>query len=239
VPARLNVLRVFGTALAIYGRNPWIVLPVAIVAAFLPAAGEIFIAHHLPDVWASLVTTGIDGFATALFAGCGEELAHRWEEGQRRIRLGGVLAKVPGALLPLFVVGFLQAVAVAVGLVLLLVPGFLAATFLAVVGPVVVAEDSGIRGAFRRSARLVRGNAWRVFAVVLGVEILAALVGFAVALILEALGAHPDEPLGLACGETLTLPLEALAVPVMYWRLRELEERRVSEPARPPRARHA
>jgi hypothetical protein len=150
-----------------------------------------------------------------------------------------VLAKVPPVIVPLFVVGFLQAIAEALGLVLLIVPGLVIATYFAVVGPVVVAEDSGIRGAFRRSTRLVRGNAWRVFAVVLGVEILAALVGIAVALILEAIGAHPDEPLGLACGETITLPLEALAVPVMYWRLREIEERRVSEPARPPRARHA
>jgi len=212
VPPRLNVPRVFGTTLAIYGTNPWIVLPVAIVAAFVPAAGEIFIAHQLPDAWAALVTTTIDGFATALFAGCGEELVHRWEEGQRRIPLKGVLAKVPGVLIPLFIVGFLQALAVAVGLVLLFV------------GPVVVAEHSGVRGAFRRSVQLVRGSAWRVFAVMLAVEVLAALVGIAVALILSTLGEKPDEPVGLALGETFTLPLEALAVPVMYWRLREKEQ---------------
>ena len=224
MPPRLNVPRVFGTTLAIYGTNPWIVLPVAIVAAFVPAAGEIFIAHQLPDAWAALVTTTIDGFATALFAGCGEELVHRWEEGQRRIPLKGVLAKVPGALIPLFIVGFLQALAVAVGLVLLFVPGFVVLTFLSVVGPVVVAEHSGVRGAFRRSVQLVRGSAWRVFAVMLAVEVLAALVGIAVALILSTLGEKPDEPVGLALGETFTLPLEALAVPVMYWRLREKEQ---------------
>ena len=152
MPPRLNVLRVFGTALAIYGTNPWIVLPVAIVAAFLPAAGEVFIAHQLPDAWAALVTTAIDGFATALFAGCGEELVHRWEEGERRIPLKGVLAKVPGVLVPLFIVGFVQALAVAAGTLLLVVPGFVALTFLSVVGPVVVAERSGVRGAFRRRA---------------------------------------------------------------------------------------
>ena len=224
MPPRLNVPRVFGTTLAIYGTNPWIVLPVAIVAAFVPAAGEIFIAHQLPDAWAALVTTTIDGFATALFAGCGEELVHRWEEGQRRIPLKGVLAKVPGVLIPLFIVGFLQALAVAVGLVLLFVPGFVVLTFLSVVGPVVVAEHSGVRGAFRRSVQLVRGSAWRVFAVMLAVEVLAALVGIAVALILSTLGEKPDEPVGLALGETFTLPLEALAVPVMYWRLREKEQ---------------
>jgi hypothetical protein len=236
VPPRLNVLRVFGTALAIYGTNPWIVLPVAIVAAFLPAAGEVFIAHQLPDAWAALVTTAIDGFATALFAGCGEELVHRWEEGERRIPLKGVLAKVPGVLVPLFIVGFLQALAVAVGAVLLVVPGFVALTFLSVVGPVVVAERSGVRGAFRRSIRLVRGSGWRVFAVMLGVEVLAALVGIAVALILSAVGETPDEPIGLAIGETFTLPLEALAVPVMYWRLREKEEAQLSvSPPAPPR----
>jgi hypothetical protein len=236
VPPRLNVLRVFGTALAIYGRNPWIVLPVAIVAAFLPAAGEIFIADELPDVWATLVNTAIDGFATALFAGCGEELVHRWEDGERRIPLKGVLAKVPGVLIPLFVVGFLQALAIVVGLLLLVIPGFVALTFLAVVGPVVVAERSGIRGAFRRSVRLVRGSGWRVFEVMLGVEVLAALIGIAVALIISTLGEKPDEPVGLAIGETFTLPIEALAVPVMYWRLREREEAELSL-SPPPRPR--
>ena len=236
MPPRLNVLRVFGTALAIYGTNPWIVLPVAIVAAFLPAAGEVFIAHQLPDGWAALTTTAIDGFATALFAGCGEELVHRWEEGERRVPLKGVLAKVPGVLIPLFVVGFLQALAVAVGLVLFVVPGLVALTFLSVVGPVVVAERSGVRGGFRRSIQLVRGSGWRVLAVMLGIEVLAALVGIAVGLILSALGETPDEPVGLAIGETFTLPLEALAVPVMYWRLREKEEAELSvSPPAPPR----
>ena len=241
MPTRLNGLRVFTTTLAIYGRNPLIVLPVAIVAAFVPAVGEIIAADELPDLWASLVTTAIDGIATAMFAGCGEELAHRWEEGERRIPLRGVLSKVPGALLPLFVVGFVQGVAVALGLLLLVIPGFVALTFLAVVGPVVVAERSGIRGAFRRSVRLVRGNAWRVFAVMLGVEVLAALIGIGIAALLDLFGEKPDEPLGLAIGETFTLPLEALAVPVMYWRLRELEARRgdVDPPAPPRRERPA
>ena len=67
------------------------------------------------------------------------------------------------------------------------------------------------------------------------------MIGIAISALLHLVGEKPDEPLGLAIGETFTLPLEALAVPVMYWRLRELETRTgdVSAPAPPRRDRPA
>jgi hypothetical protein len=220
----LNVRRVVATTLSIYGRNLSIVLPVALVLVFIPLGIDLLIEHELPDVWASLLTAVIDSFATVIFSGAAEELVHRWEGGQRRIRLAGVLAKVPRVILPLFAVALVQAFALLVGLVLLVVPGLVAYTYFAVVGPVVVAERPGFRATFGRSARLVRGNAWRVFAIVLGLEVAAAVVGLVIGLILGLFGERPDEPVGLAIGETITLPLEALMIPVTYWRLRELRD---------------
>jgi hypothetical protein len=225
VPDRLSVHRVFGTAFAIYARNARIVLPVAIVAAFIPAALEIFVVHQLSDAVASILTSVIDNLATVFFAGAAEELVHRWEQGQRRIPLRGVLANVPRVIVPLFFVALLQGLLVAVGLLLLIVPGFIALTYAAVVGPATVAERPGVFRVFRRSFQLVRGNAWRVLLVMLSVEVLAAIVGGIVALLAPVFGEHAGEPISLAIGETITLPVEVLAVAVMYWRLREIEQR--------------
>jgi hypothetical protein len=228
VTDRLSVLRVFGSALSIYRHNARIVLPVAVLAAFIPAAVELLIAHALSNVASAVVTSAVDSLASVMLAGAAEELVHRWEGGERRIPLRGVLAKVPPVIFPLFAVAVLQAIAVAAGFVLLIVPGFVLLTFTSVVGPVVVAERPGIFRAFSRSFRLVRGSAWRVLAVMAGIELLAVAVGTAIQALVSLVGPHLEEPISFAIGEAATLPLEALAVPVMYWRLRERQRRRAA-----------
>ena len=59
-------------------------------------------------------------------------------------------------------------------------------------------------------------------------ELLAGLVAFVIGLIFTSIGETGDNPIALAIGESLTLPLEVLAVAVMYWRLREVESARLS-----------
>jgi hypothetical protein len=210
-------------------RNAHIVVPAVIVATGVPAALELLIEHELPRSVGALLTSVIDTFSTAFFAGAAEQLVHRWEEGERHIRVRDTLSRVPPVVVPLFIVAIAQAVVVALGLVLLLVPGFVALTYFSVVGPAVVAENPGIRGAFRRSARLVRGNGRRVFVVMFSLELLAALIAVAISLIFSSIGETSDNPLALAIGESLTLPLEVLVVAVMYWRLRDIEARRLEQ----------
>ena len=228
VPTRVHPLRVYASAFAIMARNLRVVVPVVVVATFIPAAIEIFVAHELPRGVAGLLTTTVDTFAAGVFAGAAEQLVHRWEEGERHIPLKGVLSRVPPVIFPLLAVVILQSLAVAVGFLLLIVPGFVIWTYFAVVGPVVVAENPGIRKSFRRSRCLVRGNGWRVFAVLFSLELLAGLVAFVIGLIFTSIGETGDNPIALAIGESLTLPLEVLAVAVMYWRLREVERARLS-----------
>jgi len=74
--------------------------------------------------------------------------------------------------------------ATAVGLLLLIVPGIIVFTWFALAGPVVELEGAGVRAAFRRSRRLVRGHFWTVLLVLLpitlGSELLsgATVAGF-------------------------------------------------------------
>lgn len=231
MPTRLHVLRVYRSAAAIIVVNARFVIPAVIVATAIPLLIELFVEHELPRGIAALITTVVDSFAAMVFAGAAEQLVHRWEEGERRVKVKGLLSRVPPVILPLLAVAILQAVAVGVGIALLIIPGFIIWTFTAVVGPVVVAEEVGIRRSFRRSARLVRGNAWRVFFIVLSIEVLAGVVAVLIGLVFKSIGESSENPIALAIGEALTLPLEVFAVAVMYWRLRELERVRLSAQA--------
>ncbi len=60
---------------------------------------------------------------------------------------------------------------VAVGLVFLFVPGMLAFVWFGLAAPVVEIEHQGIRAAFARSVRLVRGKFWTVALVLIPIEL--------------------------------------------------------------------
>jgi hypothetical protein len=85
----------------------------------------------------------------------------------------------------LIAVDLLFGVLVAVGVVALVVPGVLLFVYLGLAAPVAEIERHGWRDAFARSFRLVRGNFWLVFAVLVPIELLSdALTSLATA------GAH-------------------------------------------------
>ncbi len=103
----------------------------------------------------------------ALLAGVITALVLEWRLGHR---LPGVLTFVSTlAWLRLIEADLLLAFGGAIGVVLLIVPGLVFLTFFAITPAVIEIEDRRLVDAFRRSAGLVRGRAWRVFALVVGV----------------------------------------------------------------------
>ncbi len=102
----------------------------------------------------------------------------------------------------LIAVDLIFGVAVAIGLVLLVVPGVVAFTWFSLAGPLVEIEDDGVRGSLARSRRLVKGRFWAVLAV-LGPITLAseALTGVVLSLIHGVIG---NELLRDWIGESLT-----------------------------------
>lgn len=73
---------------------------------------------------------------------------------------------------PLIAIDLIYGALVAVGLVFFLVPGFLVFVWLGLTAPVVEIEHRGIRAAFARSLRLVRGRFWTVALVLVPIELL-------------------------------------------------------------------
>ncbi len=90
----------------------------------------------------------------------------------------------------LIAVDLIYGALVIAGLVLLIVPGVLAYIWLGLAGPVVEIERRGVRGAFARSARLVRGRFWLVFAVLAPLELASEGVGELTDLLAQALFGH-------------------------------------------------
>ena len=102
------------------------------------------------------------------------ELVSDVQDGQRDASAGQLLRAVTPVLGKLILVGIVAGIGIAIGFVLIVVPGLILATLWSVAAPVVVLErPAGLR-ALGRSRELVRGNGWNVFAVIL---LLVILVG--------------------------------------------------------------
>lgn len=93
------------------------------------------------------------------------------------VSLGAAIAGGLQTFLPVIAVAIVVGLAVGVGLVLLVVPGFIVLTILWVAIPAAVVERPGVGGALRRSAELTKGYRWQVFAIVIIIGLLQIAVG--------------------------------------------------------------
>jgi hypothetical protein len=108
--------------------------------------------------------------------------------------------------------------ALAVGFLLLVVPGILVAVYWVLYGPVIVRERTGIRAAFRRSTQLVRGNFRPVLALVLIVLVLGEGTLAVVTTVLDGT-AHWVHVLADYGVDVLLTPLQGVGVAVIYFTL--------------------
>lgn len=128
-----------------------------------------------------------------------------------------VLGRVAGA-------SILAGLGIAVGFVLLIVPGLYLMTIWSLIVPVIVLEGAGVGASFTRSRELVRGHGWQVFGLIVVVILLLFGVNIVLSLILAAL---PNAVQGVISGivsGTLTAPFVALVLTLGYFRLRQAHE---------------
>jgi hypothetical protein len=115
---------------------------------------------------------------------------------------------------------------VAAGLLLGVVPGVLAFVWLGLAGPLVELEEQTARAALRRSLRLVRGNFWLVFWVLVPIQILGDGIGHLLAGLVHDLFGHSFLATWLAeaLSDVALSPLFAIAAVLLTLdRIRELE----------------
>jgi hypothetical protein len=179
------------------------------------------------------VTGAIAVIATYWYQGMVVEAVRDILDGRRDHTVGSLFSSATPFIGPLLGAGILAGIAIAIGLVLLIVPGLFLLTIWAVIVPAIVIDRTGIFGAFGRSRELVRGSGWQVFGVIVVLFLLQLVVGG----ILNAIGnsVSDDSFAGYAVadliGRVFIVPLSAIAATVMYVELRRIKGEPLAEDA--------
>lgn len=142
-------------------------------------------------------------------------------DGTFDLSLSQIFSRVAPSILPLLGAGLLAGLGIALGFVLLIVPGFFLLTIWSVIAPVVVVERRPVFEAFGRSRELVRGHGWTVFFIVI---ITGLLSGVASALLQAAFSSLPEFLeifIGSTIAQAVVTPFGAIAIAIMFFRLRE------------------
>jgi hypothetical protein len=172
-PRKLDIGRVLQRTAWVLGRQPVWIFGLALILHGLPSAMSLYGLRHLfddnlspffvfqsPLFWGNgLVSLLIHGFLeAAIIAVAVATIAGRPLEPRE------VLAAGAKFFLPLFAVNLLAFLGIALGCILLVVPGIILALTWMVVAPALMVERTGITDVFGRSAELTRDNRWRLFA---------------------------------------------------------------------------
>lgn len=205
----------------------------------LPAAAVVFVFSGIltgvlvaASPGLAIIGLIISIVASMLFTGMVVELVADVQDGRRDSSPGQLLKAVTPVLGPLILVGIVAGIGIAIGFVLIIVPGLILITIWSVAAPVVVLERPGVLAALGRSRELVRGNGWQVFGVILVLDVLVIVIASAIEIAANSAGSGVGIVVRVIVG-VLTAPLSALAAAVLYF---ELRGEHVAEPVAGPAA---
>jgi hypothetical protein len=215
---RIDVGRVIGQAFDTYKQyagpllgGALIVIGVAAIAsALLSATGSVILA---------LVGAVIAFVAQFLYTGYVVKLVQDVRDGRKDSSMGELFSAAAPYIGALILNGIMAGIAIAIGFVLLIIPGLILITIWAVISPSIVVENRGPVEAFGRSRELVRGDGWTVFGViviafliVIGISIVAGIIG-------AAIGDDAGRVIVQAIANVLTAPIAALVASILFFDL--------------------
>jgi Uncharacterised protein family (UPF0259) len=180
-----------------------------VIEGVLAVTGSLFLV---------LLGTLIALAASFLYTGYVVKLVQDVRDGRRDFSVGELFSHAAPYVGTLILNGILAGIAIAIGFVLIIVPGLILLTIWAVISPSIVVEDKGVFEAFGRSRELVRGNGWQVF----GAIILAFLIVFAVGLVASLIGAAIGDVgrvILQAAANVATAPVAALVSSILFFDL--------------------
>jgi hypothetical protein len=153
-----------------------------------------------------------------LYTGYVVKLVQDVRDGRRDFSVGELFSHATPYLGTLILAGILAGIAIAVGFVLIIIPGLILLTIWAVISPSIVVEDKGVFESFGRSRELVRGHGWQVFGVIVLTFLIIVAVGIVFTLIGAAIG---DAGLVIlrAIGNVITAPVWALVASILFFDL--------------------
>jgi hypothetical protein len=222
--AKLDTARVFERIFEVYRDQFTLLIPAALIL-FLPVAVLNGLVLAGGGALAALGALAIGLVASFWYQGMVVEAVVDILDGRRDHTVGSLFSSVSPFIGTLIGAGILATIIIVIGFILIIVPGLIALTFLAVVAPAVVIDRATATGALSRSRDLVRGNAWRVFGVIVVLFLITAVLNS----IVNAIGGgvSDDSFAGFALADlvvrVLLTPLSAIAATVMYVELRRVK----------------
>jgi len=186
-----------------------IYLIAAVIAALLALAGTI----------GALLGSLVGIIAAFLLQATLVKAVQDVRDGRADLSIGETVSAATPYIAPVAGASILAGIAIAIGLVLLIVPGLFLITIWAVIVPVIVLEQSGVFASFGRSQQLVRGHGWHVFGTLVLAWVILLVVNIVLGLIFAALPHALRSGLASIISGTLVAPFIALIVTLIYYRL--------------------
>lgn len=226
-----DVGALFRDALAVFGRHArlFILLSAAVVVpADLIVEGiglEMLTSSYdsSPTLAEAAVPTIVEFLVvTPIIAAICIYALHTIAEGERP-RAGAVLVAGFEAFTPLFGAVLLAALGIALGLIVLILPGVYLAVRWYFVPQAVVVETARGQAALGRSSRLVDGCWWRTFGLIVLANVAVAIPGFLLLTPFTAIAESTDRAVwslvGSAVTTSITTPFVALYSTLLYYDL--------------------
>lgn len=213
---------IIGQAWDMYKAHWRHLLPIALVVYVLISLFALLLAVLLG--WFGVVLGSLVGLAGIFWLqGALVVAIDDVRDGRADLSIGETLDRVRPRLNTLTLAGLIAAIAVGIGLVLLIAPGLYLLTIWLVIVPAIMLEGCGVSAAFARSQELVRGYGWSVF----GVIALTVLILIGVSILFGIVRSSVDSNwVGVVINiisQSVTAPFVALAWTITYYELRGLK----------------
>lgn len=219
-PGNLDIGGVFEATTEIYKKSfstVWIValvllIPSAIIVALLGDRGIL-----------GLIGSLVQLVATAWLVGAVVRVVQDVEQdGKVDWSVGEILSSVTPKLIAIILLQIVTGILIAIGLVLLIVPGVILALMWAVAMPSLVVEDKGVFDSMSRSSELTKDNRMRILGV--GIVILVAYLVIAIVGGLLVAATPIIGVILLVILGVVLYPYISIIAAVLYYRLVELKE---------------
>jgi hypothetical protein len=200
---------------------------------FVVAAIVFLIVNLLNALLGALVGTGSVALLVALITTVVSLVGTFWlqgalvyavddvRDGRIDSSIGELFERVQPYLGTLIGAGILAGLGIALGLVLLIVPGLILLTWWCLISPVIVLEGKGVGESFGRSRELVRGHGWTVFGIIVLALLASVVASGVIQAVFSFLGPFLRYWIGGTIANAIVDPFVAVAFTLMYFHLRE------------------
>lgn len=227
---RFDVGRVAGRTFGVIGRNPLLFFGIALLFSGLPTLALGLLGYASPSQamgtgWVLPIALGfLTYFVLANLLQTSLVVATLQDLGGQRVDFAACVRRALVLFLPLIGMSFVIAFGVALGFLLLVVPGIIVYLMWFVAVPALVEEREGVFAALSRSAALTSGARWSIFGLVIAYAIFSIVVALVAGLLIRLAPGLAFTAVVNAATTTLNSLIASAGVAAAYVELRTVKE---------------